>query len=61
MYRRLTRKYNKDKIIEIENKSVGIDNLPNGIFMNKRSNTLLTALFNKILDTGITYQSGIYL
>ncbi len=36
------------------NKSVGIDNLPNVIFKNKRSNTLLTALFNKILDTGLS-------
>ncbi len=37
-----------DKIISNSknNKSVGIDNLPSEIFKNKRSNTLLTVLFN---------------
>ncbi len=45
-----------DKVISNSknNKSVGIDNLPNEIFKNKRPNTLLTAVFNKILDTGLT-------
>ncbi len=35
------------------NKSVGIDNLHYEIFKNRRSNNLLTALFNKILYTGL--------
>ncbi len=45
-----------DKVISNckNNKSVGIDHFPNEIFKNKRSNTLLITLSNKIFDRGIT-------
>ena len=36
------------------NKAIGIDNLPYEIFKNRKSNGILTSLFNKKFESGIT-------